>query len=335
MPLPASRPVLPDALLRGVSRSFYLSIRLLPRGLREPVGLAYLLARATDTVADAASVPAGERQDLLAHLGRAIASGAADGPLFEGAARLAQLQAHDDERQLLRRLPECFDGLAALQERDRADVRTVLGHIVRGQSLDLQRFPDPSSPRALPDAAALLDYAYLVAGSVGEFWTEVCLRHLAGYAQRDAQEMRALGRSFGIGLQLVNIVRDVGDDLAAGRCYLPADELAQAGLEPGGITAQAERFLPVWQRWQDIAARGLDDGMAYAQAVRSRRVRAAVALPALLGRQTLLVLRAAGPAALTTRVKVPRSQVRWLLARMAIGLAGRGMLQREWDNRAR
>ncbi|MCI0869448.1 MAG: squalene/phytoene synthase family protein, partial [Chloroflexi bacterium] len=39
-------------LLKGVSRSFYLTLRVLPGGIREPVGLAYLLARAADTIAD-------------------------------------------------------------------------------------------------------------------------------------------------------------------------------------------------------------------------------------------------------------------------------------------
>ena len=46
------------ALLRGVSRSFYLSIRLLPAPLRRPIAVAYLLARAADTLADTAELPA-------------------------------------------------------------------------------------------------------------------------------------------------------------------------------------------------------------------------------------------------------------------------------------
>ncbi|HEX7529551.1 MAG TPA: squalene/phytoene synthase family protein, partial [Pyrinomonadaceae bacterium] len=55
-------------ILRSVSRSFYISIRLLPRKLRKPVGLAYLLARATDTVADTVEVPALVRAETLSQL---------------------------------------------------------------------------------------------------------------------------------------------------------------------------------------------------------------------------------------------------------------------------
>src|SRR5512132_3171815 len=72
--MPADHPFPDDPLdlLRDVSRSFYLSIRLLPAALRLPVGVAYLLARATDTVADSAQLPAAERRDKLDALSAAI-----------------------------------------------------------------------------------------------------------------------------------------------------------------------------------------------------------------------------------------------------------------------
>ncbi|MBM3387142.1 MAG: hypothetical protein FJY36_05700, partial [Betaproteobacteria bacterium] len=60
------------SLLHGVSRSFGLSIRLLPGPLRAPVGLAYLLARTTDTIADTTSQPAARRLALLGSLLRAL-----------------------------------------------------------------------------------------------------------------------------------------------------------------------------------------------------------------------------------------------------------------------
>ena len=310
-----------EALLRDVSRSFHLSIRLLPAGLRHPVGVAYLLARATDTVADTASADPVWRQALLTGLGESIAGDGEDRVLVEAVKEFASLQAHAGERLLLERIEDCLGALRALPAADLADVRTVLGHIVHGQSLDIRRFEDTA--QGVPDAEALREYTYLVAGSVGEFWTDMCARHVPGFAQLPHQEMRALGRSFGCGLQLVNIVRDAGEDMRAGRCYFPADEIAAEGLEP------------VWRRWQATAGEHLADGLRYAQAVNSRRVRSAVALPALLGRRTLSLLRDAGPRALEVRVKVPRHEVRWLLVRLALRLASRNAIASEWDNRAR
>ena len=69
---------LPDAelleLLKGVSRSFYLTIRAMPPGLRRPIGLAYLLARASDTIADTAATPVAIRTECLRAFGQTIAS---------------------------------------------------------------------------------------------------------------------------------------------------------------------------------------------------------------------------------------------------------------------
>lgn len=298
-------------VLREVSRSFYLSIRLLPAGLRRPVGLAYLLARATDTIADTPALPADERQRLLQTVGDAIARGRA--PSGTDLRPFIAAQTDPAERRLMERLDDLLAELLRLDAADQADIRTVLRHIVQGQLLDIER-------PTLADAQALHEYTYLVAGCVGEFWTDICMRHVPGYATLPPADMRALGRSFGCALQLVNIVRDAGDDRRMGRNYLPGDEVAHWG------------FDAVWRQWQEAAANGLFDGMVYAQAVRSRRIRAAVALPALIGRRTLGRLRDAGPRALDARVKVPRSEVRALLLRLAFGLVSREALRREWDN---
>lgn len=315
------------ALLRGVSRSFYLSIRLLPRSLRQPVAVAYLLARAADTLADTDGLAAGARHERLLALAAAIDGGSAAHALGTSAQSACSLQHDARERDLILALPQCLAWLAELAPQDREDVRTVLRHITRGQTLDIERFGDGAAPVALPSSAQLDEYTYLVAGCVGEFWTELCFRHLPDFAHPPRQDMRELGRAYGMGLQLVNILRDAGADLAAGRCYFPADELAAAGLRPQDILAAPDRFEPVWSRWAARAQARLGQGMDYAQAVRSRRVRAATALPSLLGMRTLELLRQAGPQRLRLTVKMPRHEVRSILARLAFTLAGRAPLQ--------
>ena len=342
MPTNPALPALADleALLRGVSRSFYLSIRLLPRPLRVPVGLAYLLARATDTLADTAELPAADRAAMLQALASAI-DGQQAAELSRVASEFAPRQHDEEERRLILALPECLAALQALERPDRDDIRAVLRHITRGQLLDVERFAPAGPTRALASATELDEYTYLVAGSVGEFWTDLCLRHLPAFATLPAPRMRELGRAYGCGLQLVNILRDAGADLAAGRCYLPADELAAQGLAPADAASRPELLHPVWLRWLAEADARLLQGMHYAEAVESRRVRAASALPALLGVRTLALLRATGPGALGRKVKVPRAEVRALLLRLALTLAGRASLRsqfdrlRGWDNPAR
>ena len=67
MPNPA-RALLLRSLLKSVSRSFYLTLSILPAGMRDPVGLAYLLARAADTIADTSLIAQEKRLELLCQL---------------------------------------------------------------------------------------------------------------------------------------------------------------------------------------------------------------------------------------------------------------------------
>jgi farnesyl-diphosphate farnesyltransferase len=274
---------LPSSLLRSVSRSFYLSIAALPARLRKPVGTAYLLARASDTIADSAGVPSAVRLDALQVFRRMIEDGEPQ-PLPDGIH-----SPHEGEQRLLRELPACVALLRSLHAADRADVEEVLEHITRGQEMDITR----RGP--LESAAQLDEYIFLVAGCVGAFWTKLCARHLRRFARLGAGEMEWLGVSFGKGLQLVNILRDLPADLAAGRCYLP-----------GGADQSADQ-------WQLAVERHFDDAFRYIEALRPVRLRFACILPWWLGLRTLALLRSHPPLRTTRRVKVPREEVRRML----------------------
>ena len=284
------------------------------------MALAYLLARASDTVADSAGVPASERLALLEDLGRAIKADSSSGKeIPEGLSeRLGALAGHVDdpgERRLLRQGGALLDLLDRLIPADRADVSWVLAIIFSGQRLDLERFEAASAERpvALANAAELNDYTYRVAGCVGVFWTRICFRHLAGYAAMDEPEMIRLGSGFGNGLQLVNILRDAPRDLAEGRCYLPAEELAGEGSAPELLKSAPERARPVVARWIGCARQHLEDGRAYIEALRPWRLRLACFLPWAIGNETLAMLERISPLETPRRLKIPRRRVRQLL----------------------
>jgi len=312
------------SILRAVSRSFYLSIRFLPTRLREPVALGYLLARSTDTVADTATVPVKTRIETLRRLSETIQHGNVDRTAIVDS--FVPLQTNPAERTLLQNLPGTWHWLNQMEPADRADVRAVLERITRGQMLDLERFPDPSEIRALETAADLDEYTYLVAGCVGEFWTRLCFRHVRGFADLSEEKMLALGQAYGMGLQLINVLRDAGTDLRAGRCYFPAQELTAAGITTAQIFREPEKFQPIYRNWIDKAERGLEAGMEYSHAIRNRRVRTATVLPALIGMRTIALLRKAGAEALEQNVKVPRREVRRMIFLLAISFASRKVI---------
>jgi farnesyl-diphosphate farnesyltransferase len=310
-------------ILRSVSRSFYLSIRFLPAQLREPIAVAYLLARTTDTVADTAQISGSVRMETLKLLSNGIQSTASRDVVAELIASFVPLQKNATERRLLESLPDYLACLEGMEHADRNDIRLVLEEITRGQMLDLQRFNNPQEIRALSTAADLDEYTYLVAGCVGEFWTRLCFRHVRQFSTRSEDEMLALGKGYGMALQLINVLRDAGSDLRAGRCYFPEHELTAAHLIPSQILSEPERFQPIYRTWLEKANTGLTSGMEYSRAIENRRVRAATVLPALIGTRTLALLDAAGPAALQRTVKVPRTEVRSMILSLGLTLASR------------
>ncbi len=296
-------------VLRSVSRSFYLTIRMLPAALREPVGLAYLLARASDTIADAPGAPVSSRSEHLAAFRQMIRQGNSNGL---SALQFAINSPHRGETTLIRNLDTCLEMLRAQPEFDRAAIKAVMEKIIHGQAGDLVWFGHADSVRALPDAAALERYTYHVAGSVGEFWTELCAHHLPNYSGLPLAELAALGVDFGQGLQLVNILRDLLSDLRDGRCYLPASEL------PPDLLAIPEKAQPVFDRWRERAVELLDAGRRYICAIRPARVRAGCFLPWYLGVKTLDLLREQSPLLTSAKIKVSRSTVRGGLIRAAL-----------------
>jgi len=310
-------------ILRSVSRSFYLSIRFLPARLRQPVALAYLLARTTDTVADTARISGTLRTETLQMLSNAVQGKASRKSIVDLLASFVPGQENAAEQRLIESLPDCLESLEHMENADRDEIRILLAKITEGQMLDLLRFDNPGEIPALRTAADVDEYTYLVAGCVGEFWTRLCFRHLRKFASLSEDEMMALGKRYGMALQLINVLRDAGADLRAGRCYFPEDELSMAHLTPVQILSEPERFQPIYRGWAEKAECGLDCGMQYSRAIRNRRVRAATVLPALIGARTLALLRDAGATALHRRVKVPRREVRAAIASLAASFASR------------
>jgi farnesyl-diphosphate farnesyltransferase len=303
-------------LLQATSRSFYLTLRVLPARVRPQIGLAYLLARTTDTIADTEILPVAQRLEALQKLRERIL-GQNSTPLNFG--ELARQQGSAAEKKLLEKIE---DSLAVLQHFSAAEkklIRSVLTTITSGQELDLRRFANTSAEKiiALETAAELDDYTYRVAGCVGEFWTNICRAHLFPHARLDEKQFIADGIRFGKGLQLVNILRDLPADLKSGRCYLPTQRLDEAKLLPETLLSPAneQKFLPLFHEYLDKAESHLAAGWRYTNTLPfgQFRVRLACAWPVLLGVKTIEKLRATGVVELQQHVKVSRSEVRSII----------------------
>ena len=310
-----------SSLLRDVSRSFYLTLRVLPRRIRPQIGLAYLLARTTDTIADTGLVPLEQRLSALQSLREHILGSPAD-PV--SLSELAPHQGLPSERVLLERTEESLAILHAMDSADRQRVQEVLEIIISGQELDLRRFAGATEAQiiALQTDRDLDDYTYRVAGCVGEFWTKMCRAHLFPQAELPESEFQEKGVRFGKGLQLINVLRDLPVDLRQGRCYLPAEDLKACGLTPGALLQpeNEERLRPCYNRYLELAEAHLRAGWDYTNMIPRGfvRVRLACAWPLLIGKETLGLLRSGRVLDPHRRIKVTRRQVRALIWRSVL-----------------
>lgn len=323
-------------LLESVSRSFYLTIKLLPEALRVPISLGYLLARTSDSIADAAvAAPAESRLEHLRAFAEMIKYGADTESLNKLRKEIgSRLPAESDEHKLLEAAPRVLAWLESLPRADQWELRRVLGRITHGQELDLSRFGDGGTLKALASRQELLDYTYFVAGSVGEFWTQCCAHHLgAKFTTSSPKEMLPLGRRYGQGLQLINILRDLPEDLAAGRCYLPLDELTAAGLTPDDLLTNPAKARALVAKWRAEAVACLDDGWKYVQGVREWKLRYPVALPILIGLDTLALVAANPPLEHKTKVKVKRSATAGTLLKAKLGVISQAWLDGMYSRR--
>jgi farnesyl-diphosphate farnesyltransferase len=329
--MPLLLPKVSKDLLRNVSRSFYLTLRVLPRSIRHQIGLAYLLARTTDTVADTRLIPVDLRLAAFKEMRNAIAA-AAEGK-FARAPDFAMLASTQDahaiqgspaERALLENFAHVLEMLQALSEDDRQRIRDLLEVIIRGQELDLMRFGASTADQivALETDDQLEEYEYLVAGCVGEFWTKMCLAHVIPRLRQKESFLLENGVRFGKGLQLVNILRDLPRDLRQGRCYLPSIRLSEHSLTPKALldAANMDNFLPIYDAYLKQAEEHLRAGWSYTNAIPRQqiRIRLACAWPILIGMKTLEFLRAGNVLDDQSRIKVGRPAVRGLVLRSVL-----------------
>ena len=309
-------------LLKQVSRLFYTTLVVVPADVRDQVSLAYLFARAADTIADTELIDRPRRLDFLGQLkGQFVSDQISWGQIREIQRAMGPLQQDSSERVLLERLEDCFRLFQEFSPDDRRCVQRLMTTLTQGMEMDLSVFPGTSVEDlvALKTLDDLDRYTYYVAGCVGEFWTDLTCAHRKALASWNVREMSEVGVRFGKGLQLTNIVKDIAHDLQKGRCYIPETMLAEAGLKPRDLLNQESlsRFRPVLSKLVRMATEHLDQGWMYAMSIPryETRLRLSCMWPILSAGESLkLVMTSPDLLNPAVKVKIPRSKVYQIMA---------------------
>ncbi len=213
-------------LLPGVSRTFALTIPRMPPPVSEQVTNAYLLCRIADTIEDDRSILPGEKDRLLAEFVRVV-EGQAPADAFARSC-LGQLSGAvlPAERDLVANTAR----VVALTHGFEGRARAAIERCVRIMSEGMARFARRRSTDGLADVQEMNDYCYVVAGCVGEMLTDLFAAYSTDIGRRHG-DLFPMARSFGQGLQMTNILKDIWEDRADGACWLPRTVFAAHGID--------------------------------------------------------------------------------------------------------
>jgi farnesyl-diphosphate farnesyltransferase len=219
-----------DEILVHVSRTFALTIPQLPPALRTAVTSAYLLCRIADTIEDEPALSAADTHLYLERF-TAVVQGREDAATLarELLPRLSQ-STLPAERDLVANMQRVMRVVAGFDERQRGAIRRCIEVMSRG----MHHFQRTASLRGLARSTDLDSYCYYVAGIVGETLTELFCAYSPGAREHYAR-LYALAPSFGQGLQMTNILKDVWEDRRRGACWLPQEVFTRHGVELAGL----------------------------------------------------------------------------------------------------
>jgi len=258
---------LPDAelqavLLEGVSRTFALTIPQLPEALYPAVANAYLLCRIVDTIEDEVSLTAEQKKRFCSGFIQIVKTGQGAETFAKELAPLLSDQTIPAEHSLIHLIPRVIaitHGLDAAQiEALACCVETMANGMPIYQALDLHA--------GLKTMKDMDDYCYYVAGCVGEMLAKLFC-HYSPQIDEHREELLKLSVSFGQGLQMTNILKDIWDDAKRGVCWLPQDIFTETGFNLAELTPETDeaRFRLGLEHLISIAHSHLQNALTYTQ----------------------------------------------------------------------
>ena len=215
-----------ERILQGVSRTFALTIPQLPGPLARAVGNAYLLCRIADTIEDEPTLDARQKHDFSELFTAVLAQEEPAQRFVDGLTPLLSPYTSANERELVRNTAR----VVRITHSFSPGQQEALQRCVRIMSRGMAEFQEGCTLSGLPGMCDLDRYCYHVAGVVGEMLTELFCEHAPAIGTQRAK-LLDLAVSFGQGLQMTNILKDLWEDRARGACWLPRDVFARAGFD--------------------------------------------------------------------------------------------------------
>lgn len=252
------------ALLEGVSRTFALTIPQLPSGLFQPVANAYLLCRIVDTIEDEVSLSAEQKAYFCSEFINVVKTGENSEPFAVELAPLLSAQTIPAEHTLIHVLPRVIE----ITHKFEPEQIEALACCVETMAQGMPVFQAQNLHNGLPTMADMDKYCYYVAGCVGEMLAKLFC-HYSPEIAKHREELLVLAVSFGQGLQMTNILKDIWDDAGRGVCWLPQDIFNETGFDLKNLTPDPNdpNFRTGLQHLISIAHGHLKNALTYTQMI--------------------------------------------------------------------
>lgn len=317
-------PALRDQWLEKVSRTFTLSIRILPPELRAYVGHAYLICRLLDTLEDTPDILVKEKKNALDIAIDSINSVEAHDKNASYFSSLADnYTIKEEEKELLRNSSKIFDCLLTFPE----NVQKILRKWTVEMAIGMKKYAfGKDKPEVqLQGMENFEEYTYFVAGTVGELLTDLYSQKRYGIADKNLKIMRENSIQFGKALQFVNIIKDSRADIEEGRCFIPKDLLDKYNCDlttffnPENIDSSQKVYTELIMKAKEY----LDNAIEYINniPIKDWRIRLFCIWPVVLAYKTLLEIENRIPELITnpSSVKISRAEVKSSIKFSAIG----------------
>jgi farnesyl-diphosphate farnesyltransferase len=247
-------------ILQYVSRTFALTIPQLPAELRRVVSNAYLLCRIADTVEDDNAVNSEQTRHLGNMFAQVVAGNVPAKQFSDELYPLLSAQTIEEEHDLIKNT----ESVIRITHSFNNNQRDALERCVRIMAKGMADYQDTETLDGLENLAAMDAYCYNVAGVVGEMLTEL----FCDYSEEintNKDELMRLAVSFGQGLQMTNILKDIWDDRARGACWLPRDVFEKEGFDLSELNEnnKNENFQRGLEQLIGIARDHLNDALTY------------------------------------------------------------------------
>ena len=323
--------------LPRVSRTFALNISVLKGDLHKSILVAYLFCRTIDTVEDASKLGVANKVRLLLDFAsllkntenRKIA-------LDQWVKDISIVDGNSADLDLLKNTRKVFNVFDSLQENHRQQIIPSVSTMAQGMAYFQKKF-NSEQITLLKNADELEEYCYFVAGAVGEMLCNLFLQEMPNLPASSKETMLRTAVSFGLGLQITNISKDITVDRGRGWSYVPRSYIETNGLTPEEFHAGASTVndLKVLESLLNKTVGHLNDALEFTMAIPRSIIRARLFCiwPLWMAMETVVVLHNNHDLLKSdVNVKIPRQTVKGILRRTPFICWSNGLLKRSFEN---